>query len=106
MRTCTHLPLKVKRIQIIGWKSLKENLFYRFTSVVRTGLVFNGTEKITVGGGEALWLYINKVLVVEIISTGTATCHKIDLSPAATSGPIILKIRLYYIKNSQKIRYV
>ena len=59
--------------------------------MIRTGLVFNGTEKITVGGGEALWLYINKVLVVEIISTGTATCHKIDLSPAATSGPITLK---------------
>ena len=56
--------------------------------MIRTGLVFNGTEKITVGGGEGLWLYINKVLVVEIVSVGSSSqvCHKIDLSPAAVSG--------------------
>ena len=61
---------------------------YRFTSVIRTGLEFAGTEKITVGGGEAVWLYINKVLVVEFISNGTGTdnCYKIDLSPAASAG--------------------
>ena len=61
---------------------------FRFTSVIRTGLEFAGTEKITVGGGEAVWLYINKVLVVEFISNGTGTdnCYKIDLSPAASAG--------------------
>ena len=50
--------------------------------------MFNGTETITVGGGEGVWLYINKVLVIEILSTGSpnVTCHKIDLSPAADPG--------------------
>ena len=60
-----------------------------FTSVIRTGLVFAGTEKITVGGGEGLWLYINKILVIEIVSsnsTATPECYKIDLSPAANTG--------------------
>ena len=47
--------------------------------------MFNGTEKITVGGGEAVWLYINKVLVIEIVADGS-TCYKIDLSPAANSS--------------------
>ena len=43
-----------------------------------------------VGGGEGLWLYINQVLVVESVSTGSGSqvCHKIDLSPAAVSGMI------------------
>ena len=69
--------------------------FLRFTSVVRTGLKFNGTEKITLGGGEAVWLYINKVLVIEIVSngSGSAGCSKIDLSPAANSGIVIKGIR-------------
>ena len=53
--------------------------------MIRTGLVFNRTEKVTVGGGEALWLYINKVLVIEIVSTST-DCYRIDLSPAAIKG--------------------
>ena len=53
--------------------------------------MFNGTEKITVGGGEALWLYINKVLVIEIVSTST-DCYRIDLSPAAYIGTCLLKI--------------
>ena len=50
--------------------------------------MFAGTEKITVGGGEAVWLYINKVLVIEIVSTGIGSpvCYKIDLSAAANTG--------------------
>ena len=56
--------------------------------MIRTGLKFAGTEKITIGGGEGLWLYIDKVLVVEFVSKGTGTdnCYKIDLSPAAQAG--------------------
>ena len=63
-------------------------LSFRFTSVIRTGLEFAGTEKVTVGGGEAIWLYINKVLVIEFISDGNATdnCYYVDLSPAASAG--------------------
>ena len=37
-----------------------------------------------------MWLYINKVLVVEFIADGSGgdNCYKIDLSPAATEGNI------------------
>ena len=63
-------------------------LSFSFTSVIRTGLEFAGTEKITVGGGEAVWLYINKVMVVEYVSDGNGTdnCYYIDLAPAAAAG--------------------
>ena len=63
-------------------------VYFRFTSVIRSGIVFAGTEKVTVGGGEALWLYINGTLVIEIVSDGSGTpgCYKIDLSPAANAG--------------------
>ena len=63
-------------------------VYFRFTSVIRSGIIFAGTEKITVGGGEALWLYINGILVVDIVSDGSGSpgCYKIDLSPAANAG--------------------
>ena len=56
--------------------------------MIRTGLEFAGTEKITVGGGEAVWLYINKTLVVEYISDGNLVnnCYFIDLASVTTSG--------------------
>jgi len=41
----------------------------------------------TVGGGEELWLFINKILVLEIITNRTSNeipCQKIDLSAAKT----------------------
>ena len=51
-------------------------------------------------GGEGLCLYINKVLVVEIVSTGSSSqvCHKIDLSPAAVSGKFLTGM---YLSKSQ-----
>ena len=68
------------------------SVFYSFTSAIRTGLKFSGNEKITVGGGEELWVFINKVLVIEIIADRSATdvvCQAIDLSLAANTGIII-----------------
>ncbi|KAL5007409.1 hypothetical protein ScPMuIL_016215 [Solemya velum] len=62
---------------------------FGFTSAVRVGLEFTGREKLTVGGGEELWLYINKVLVLEVIADlngGPLPCQKIDLSPASSTG--------------------
>ncbi|XP_052265940.1 uncharacterized protein LOC127868328 [Dreissena polymorpha] len=61
---------------------------FGFTTAVRTGIKFAGTEKITLGGGEALWLFINKVKVIDFVSTGqnSKECFYLDLSPAATKG--------------------
>jgi len=60
-------------------------MIHSFTSELRTGIKFSGSETITVGGGEELWLFINKILVLEIITNRTSNeipCQKIDLSTA------------------------
>lgn len=56
-----------------------------FTSAIRTGLKYQGSEKITVGGGEEIWLFINKQLVIEIVDdrlAASTTCRMVDLSSA------------------------
>jgi fibro-slime domain-containing protein len=58
-----------------------------YTSELRTGIKFSGSETITIGGGEELWLFINKILVLDIITKKTSNeipCQKIDLSTAKT----------------------
>ncbi|XP_060555809.1 uncharacterized protein LOC132716530 [Ruditapes philippinarum] len=61
---------------------------FGFTTAVRTGIKFAGTEKITLGGGEALWLYINGIKLIDYVSTGASIkeCFYVDLSPALTVG--------------------
>ncbi|XP_052067581.1 uncharacterized protein LOC127706896 isoform X1 [Mytilus californianus] len=65
---------------------------FAFTSALRSGITFSGSEVITVGGGEELWLFINKILVVEIIKNRTTSdipCQKIDLSATNGGGNVI-----------------
>ncbi|XP_071956897.1 uncharacterized protein [Antedon mediterranea] len=62
---------------------------FGFTSVLRTGIVFQGTETITLGGGDELWLYINKVLVIQVLVGGATDpdyCKSIQLSNANGGG--------------------
>ncbi|XP_053385192.1 uncharacterized protein LOC123535922 isoform X1 [Mercenaria mercenaria] len=61
---------------------------FGFTTAIRSGIKFAGTEQITLGGGEALWLFINKISLIDYVSTGAASkeCFYIDLSPALTFG--------------------
>lgn len=40
---------------------------YRFTSAVRTGFTFTGQEHFQFAGGEDLWVFVNKVLVLRVI---------------------------------------
>jgi len=45
--------------------------------------VYGGSEVFTMGGGEAMWLYINKVQMFEFVSDGTSSpCYVVDLSTA------------------------
>lgn len=37
-----------------------------FTSAIRTGFVFQGNETIAVSGGEMMWLYLNRKLVLQV----------------------------------------
>ncbi|XP_071956895.1 uncharacterized protein [Antedon mediterranea] len=65
---------------------------FGFTSVLRTGIVFQGTENITLGGGDELWLYVNKVLVIQVLVGGATDpdyCKSIQLSNANGGGYVI-----------------
>ncbi|XP_033105232.1 uncharacterized protein LOC117107633 [Anneissia japonica] len=65
---------------------------FGFTSVLRTGILFQGTESITVGGGDELWLYINKELVVQVLVGGATDpdyCKKVELSGADGGGYVV-----------------
>lgn len=69
---------------------------HRFTSTIRSGFVYQGTESVTIGGGDDLWLYLNGKFVLEISSRNTGTsvpCRKISLSAASTSGIYIVFTR-------------
>ena len=58
--------------------------FARFTCAIRTGMHFNGSEEITIGGGEEVWVYVNKVLVLQAHreSQPVTKCKKISLANA------------------------
>lgn len=64
---------------------------HRFTTAVRAGLTYAGTELITLGGGEAMWLYINETLMFEYITNGSSSisCFVLDLSTATQNGKIL-----------------
>lgn len=68
------------------WEGISSS---RFTSAGRNGFKFTGGGTIAVAGGEQLWLYINKILVIEIKQNPdhyNLTCMKVDLTNAATPG--------------------
>ncbi|XP_071497188.1 uncharacterized protein [Diadema antillarum] len=52
-----------------------------FTSAIRTAIRFNGNEELAVGGGEEIWVFLNKVLVVELHRgyQFSTNCKKITL---------------------------
>ena len=65
---------------------------FRFTSAVRASMLYDGGGLISIGGGEGLWLYINKVLMVESISSAELLikqCYTVDLSEARENGMLL-----------------
>ncbi|XP_069131705.1 uncharacterized protein [Argopecten irradians] len=75
-----------------------------FTSAIRSGFVYQGTETIAVGGGDDMWVYLNGVLVLEVIARGQGSnipCKKIDISPASASGGAIITPQSGYVVSSQ-----
>lgn len=58
---------------------------FRFTAAVRTTFNFNGTEMFAFSGGEELWVYIDKKLVVQIFTDPTSAnspCRTVSLAGA------------------------
>ncbi|XP_019635900.1 PREDICTED: uncharacterized protein LOC109478676 [Branchiostoma belcheri] len=64
---------------------------FGFTLAIRVAITYTGNEIITVGGGDELWLFVDKQKVVDLRrqkgdgSTNTA-CRKISLLPAKEDG--------------------
>lgn len=57
----------------------------RFTAAVRTTFNFTGTEMFSFSGGEELWVYIDKTLVVQIFTDPTSAnspCRTVSLAGA------------------------
>jgi len=55
--------------------------------------MFNGNGTISVGGGDELWLYINKILVIQLIANPDdedLPCRMVDIAPASNPGKWIL----------------
>ncbi|XP_069131706.1 uncharacterized protein [Argopecten irradians] len=62
---------------------------FGFTSAIRVAFGYQGIENetITVGGGDDLWVYINDILVVEVINRGNDfPCKMINLYLASAEG--------------------
>ncbi|XP_078366293.1 uncharacterized protein LOC144650486 [Oculina patagonica] len=65
---------------------------YGFTAAVRTAFNFSGNEILTFSGGEELWVYIDKTLVVQIFTDPSDTdipCRTISLANAASNESIV-----------------
>lgn len=70
--------------------------YYRFTSAIRTAIKMNGTEQITLGGGEEIWLYVNQILVLQVhgVSSGATPCKTISLADGVgKSRDLVLFLR-------------
>lgn len=66
-----------------------DTIYFRFTTAIRSGFVYQGSEVIAIGGGDDMWLYLNGVLVMEVITRDKGQlipCKRIDISAASTAG--------------------
>ncbi|XP_031564283.1 uncharacterized protein LOC116299704 isoform X2 [Actinia tenebrosa] len=62
---------------------------YGFTTVVRGTFTFTGKEEFSFAGGEELWVFINRQMVVQLFhnpGTSATPCRTLSLAPAATKG--------------------
>ena len=60
-----------------------------FTSAVRTGFVYQGNESISISGGEFMWLYLNRKVVLQVFNDeadNTKLCKRLNISQASEAG--------------------
>lgn len=60
-----------------------------FTSAIRTGFVYQGNESISISGGEMMWLYLNRKVVLQVFNDeadSTKICKRLNISEAAETG--------------------
>ena len=64
-----------------------------FTTAIRSGFVYQGNENVTVGGGEEVWLFLNRILVLQVFNdadAATMACKTVDISGAVYGGVWLL----------------
>ena len=53
---------------------------------MRTAFIYSGSGKITVGGADELWLFINGVFITEMLSTRTKPCRIVNITQKQVIG--------------------
>ena len=63
-------------------------IFGRFTSVLRSTIKFQGFERLAVAGGEELWVFLNHVMLLQLLhdpSDDDIPCKSIHLNTTTNS---------------------
>lgn len=69
-----------------------------FTSAIRTGFVYQGNESISISGGEMMWLYLNRKVMLQVFndeSEPDKICKRLNISEAAESGNYAVCIMIF-----------
>ena len=64
-------------------------LCFSFTTAIRSGFVYQGNENVTVGGGEEVWLFLNRILVLQVANDAndaTMACKTVNIADAVYGG--------------------
>ncbi|XP_071504668.1 uncharacterized protein [Diadema antillarum] len=88
----SHVTNKVlKSTLVVPW--IATDSLHRFTTALRTSFHYTGAELIRVGGGDELWLFIDRRLVLQIINddANVVKCAEISLVDADDGGAINVK---------------
>ncbi|KAJ8299288.1 hypothetical protein KUTeg_023348 [Tegillarca granosa] len=77
---------------------------FGFTTAIRSGFVYQGTETVAIGGGDDLWLYLNGILVLEVSTRNMGSvipCKKISIVGADQNGGMSIVPQEGIVINSQ-----
>ena len=81
------------RLQNNSSNSQPKAVVYRFTTVVKGGLLYSGRGVISVAGGDQVWLAVNKTLLLELSTDPddvTVPCMTVDISAASGEGASVM----------------
>ncbi|KAK3095292.1 hypothetical protein FSP39_012895, partial [Pinctada imbricata] len=76
---------------------------FGFTTAIRTGFVYQGSETIAIGGGDDMWLYLNGQLILEVPTRNAGSaipCKKIDISTASATGGATITPSFGYVSGT------
>ena len=69
---------------------------FRFTTVVRGGILYSGQGSISVAGGDQMWVAVNKTLLFEFSTDPNdvnVPCMSVNISAAAGTGALCVQLK-------------